>query len=369
MRLESARLRSAALQRRLDAWEAMAPRPPDNAEWVDARRAAEQARSGSAADEDSDVVKQQLLRDPAQRFPLGHNTSAWAREVDARTPSAFREAGGSGAALCDPSQALLSAAQLAPGAFGDAEAAAALRALRECGFVLLDDFFSAEATDALRAAYTLFRDDASGGAAPFRYPVQGAGRVEHMLPFAPPFNATRGAASFHHDPRLLRILRAFLGDGLKLELMTVIESTAGSADQRWHQGWRYLFHPEERLPPAALIVAVPLVDVNLEMGPTEICAGHNLRFYRGWRCPEPVSASTTRGTAILFDYKTLHRGPANRHPSLSRPMLSMVFSKLWFVNTEAMLNRGITLQQTLHQRRYWEQFLWHPPTADAQFVV
>jgi hypothetical protein len=31
-----------------------------------------------------------------------------------------------------------------------------------------------------RAAYT-FRDDASGGVAPFRYPVQGAGRVEHML--------------------------------------------------------------------------------------------------------------------------------------------------------------------------------------------
>ena len=52
-----------------------------------------------------------------------------------------------------------------------------------------------------------------------------------------------------------------------------------------------------------------------------------------------------------------------------RPMLSMVFSKLWFVNTEAMLNRGITLQQTLHQRRYWEQYVWHPPTEREQFVV
>ena len=77
-------------------------------------------------------------------------------------------------------QALLSAAQLAPGAFDDAEAAAGLRALRECGFVLLDDFFSAEATDAPRTAYTLFRDDVSGGVAPYRYPVQGAGRVEHI---------------------------------------------------------------------------------------------------------------------------------------------------------------------------------------------
>jgi hypothetical protein len=119
--------------------------------------------------------------DPAQRFPLGHNTSAWAREVDTRTPSAFREAVGSGATLSNPLQALLSAAQLAPGAFDDAEAVAGLRALRECGFVLLDNFFSAEATDAPRTTYTLFRDDVSGGAAPFRYPVQGVGRVEHML--------------------------------------------------------------------------------------------------------------------------------------------------------------------------------------------
>ena len=26
------------------------------------------------------------------------------------------------------------------------------------------------------------------------------------------------------------------------------------------QGWRYLFHPDERLPPFAVVVALPLVD-------------------------------------------------------------------------------------------------------------
>ena len=40
--------------------------------------------------------------------------------------------------------------------------------------------------------------------------------------------------------------------------MTVINSPPGSGDQRWHQGWRYLFHPNERLPPYAVVVALPL---------------------------------------------------------------------------------------------------------------
>ena len=46
-----------------------------------------------------------------------------------------------------------------------------------------------------------------------------------------------------------------------MELMTVITSPPGSKHQRWHQGWRYLFHPDERLPPFAVVVALPLDDV------------------------------------------------------------------------------------------------------------
>jgi len=35
--------------------------------------------------------------------------------------------------------------------------------------------------------------------------------------------------------------------------MTVITSPPGSKDQRWHQGWRQLFHPQEITPPYALV--------------------------------------------------------------------------------------------------------------------
>lgn len=42
---------------------------------------------------------------------------------------------------------------------------------------------------------------------------------------------------------------------------------------------------------------------------------------------------------------------------------------MFFLNTEAAINRGISLLQTLHQRRYWEQFTWHPRSVDDQFAV
>ena len=57
---------------------------------------------------------------------------------------------------------------------------------------------------------------------------------------------------------------------------------------------------------------------------------------------------------MLFDYKLLHRGPANRHPvnhryslahhltsPLASPMVSMVFSNMFFLNTWAYVNRCV----------------------------
>jgi len=133
------------------------------------------------------------------------------------------------------------------------------------------------------------------------------------------------------DYRVRAIVRAFLDADFKLELMTVIDSPPGSGNQRWHQGWRKLFHEAERIPPYSIVVALPLDDVTLEMGPTQFCPGKKRRFYHGWRCPEEsiVSAGSTMGTVIMFDYRLLHRGPANLG-NKSRPMVSMVFSNVFF---------------------------------------
>ena len=58
------------------------------------------------------------------------------------------------------------------------------------------------------------------------------------------------------------------------------------------------------------------VQVSPEMGPTEMCPGKKLRFYHGYRCQDHLRMATTAGTIAIFDYKTLHRGPANEHPTV-----------------------------------------------------
>ena len=243
----------------------------------------------------------------------------------------------------------------------------ASKILKECGFVYLDDLFTKAFVDELRDFYVDFVSEKNRNVnSNFRYPCQGKGRIEYMMPFAPPFNESNSAP--YADHRIRAIVSKFLGPPFKLELMTVINSLPGSGDQRWHQGWRYLFHETEHLPPYAIVVTVPLDDVTVEMGGTQFCPRKKLRFYHGWRCNDPVQAATTKGTVVMFDYKTLHRGPANLS-NRDRPMISMVFSKSWFLNSEAFVNRGISLVQSLHQRRYMEQWYWHPERKDDFFQV
>lgn len=241
----------------------------------------------------------------------------------------------------------------------------AVERLRECGVVYLDNLFSAAFVETLRQYYYDFIETEE--ASIFRYPCQGSGRIEHMMPFAPPFNVSE--TSPFGDHRLRDIISAFLGPPLKLELVTIINSQQGSGDQRWHQGWRYLFHEAERLPPYAVVVTIPLDDVTMAMGGTQFCPRKKMRFYHGWRCDDDyVQARTTKGTVVIFDYKTLHRGPGNLGIR-DRPMISMVFSKSFFFNSEAYVNRGISNEASLHQRRYLEQWVWHPDDKAGFFKV
>lgn len=317
------------------------------------------------AEEGSKEFENAIITDPKRRFPNGYNTTLWHEHLRNATPAAFRSADGDASNVdgcAEIRDVVLTPEELAM-PMSAAARAKARRALTDCGFVVLDNLIPAPTVARVREAYMRLRD--SSEAADYKYPCQGEGRVEHMLPFAPPFNDS----GVYDDPRLLQVVGDFLDEQFKLELMTVITSLPGSGDQRWHQGWRYLFHPDERLPPYALVATLPLQDVTPEMGPSEICPGRKLRLYYGWRCNDhSVALGSTSGTVVIFDYKTLHRGPANR-AGIERAMISMVYSKAFFLNTEAAVNRGISLLQTLHQRRYWEQFFWHPTSRSEQFRV
>ena len=376
-RAEALATKLTDVERRLSTYEALEPRAV-NTDWQETIEAAKQRR---LANETSSTFVDELFDTPSRRFPHGHDTSAWNEKLRGTTPRHFGEVGAEdeyideeqdspgGPEICyQLSQVVISERELHPPSGGPLSAETrrrSLHALRECGFVYLDNIYPADRVHAFRKAYERFR--ATPEAKAFEYPCQGQGRREHMLPFARPFNES----TIYSDPRLLTLLGDFLGDEFKMELMTVITSPPGSKNQRWHQGWRYLFHPDERLPPYAVVVALPLDDVTPEMGPTEMCPGKKRRFYYGWRCDSHAlpRLGTTAGTLVIFDYKTLHRGLGNDHPMKERPMVSMVFSRHFFINAEAFVNRGISLAATLNLRRYWEQWFWHPDSREDQYAV
>lgn len=122
--------------------------------------------------------------------------------------------------------------------------------LKECGFVILKKFFDKQLLQNVYENFETFKK--SPEALPFRYPCQGVGRFEYMLPFAPPFNTS----IVYQDRRLHDILFEFLQSRFKLELQTIITSEPGAGFQRFHQGHQGLFHPSERLPPYAVVVGV-----------------------------------------------------------------------------------------------------------------
>eukprot|EP00041_Stephanoeca_diplocostata_P007924 m.113721 g.113721 ORF g.113721 m.113721 type:complete len:177 (+) comp17097_c0_seq1:1293-1823(+) len=89
------------------------------------------------------------------------------------------------------------------------------------------------------------------------------------------------------------------------------------------------------LPPHALTVFVGLDDVDQAQGWPEFFRGsHQQSVAReleaGAAVDPPVSFPVTKQSAIVFDYRIVHRGTANTHATKDRPLLYLVYAKPWF---------------------------------------
>jgi ectoine hydroxylase-related dioxygenase (phytanoyl-CoA dioxygenase family) len=122
---------------------------------------------------------------------------------------------------------------------------------------------------------------------------------------------------------------ALLGPNFILSALGVVLSFPGSNDQRIHRDQNPLFTlpVDTALPPYAVTLGMPLVDMVPEMGGTSILVGSNRQ-----EGTEGLSYSTpilNMGSGYLFDYRALHFGQANRSRKV-RPLLTAVFSKPWW---------------------------------------
>jgi Phytanoyl-CoA dioxygenase (PhyH) len=157
----------------------------------------------------------------------------------------------------------------------------------------------------------------------------GNGRFEMVMRLTGAFDAR-----VYANPVLLRFLIPLIGQDMRLSGVSAVASYPGAEQQHVHRDAGHLF-PDylvgPNLPTYAINVALPLIDVDLTIGPTAIWPGTH-RFAGGGEVANgtpPTVHTFQRGDAILIDYRTLHGGLPNMS-QIVRPILYLVYARNWF---------------------------------------
>jgi hypothetical protein len=199
--------------------------------------------------------------------------------------------------------------------------------LAEHGCVLLPGAFDRALVESLRDAYLTFieaalqRDHARGrvGDQRFMVPVE----------VKPPFDDPRLSA----NPLVLPILKRQLGDDCIMNSFGSVVALPGAASQVRHVDHDFLFGFAESvsLPPWAMTLVVPLVDLDHSTGTTAVFEGSHRREALADEGRQPSLPWARMGDGFLMDYRLWHFGTMNDGTRL-RPILYLVYSRPWFLD-------------------------------------
>jgi ectoine hydroxylase-related dioxygenase (phytanoyl-CoA dioxygenase family) len=167
----------------------------------------------------------------------------------------------------------------------------------------------------------------------------GADRYMFTLRLQPPFMDP----AIYAAPRVLPVVRELLGEDCVLQSIGAVCAYPGSETQHVHRDHPDLFTESAGLsaflPPFALHVVLPLVDLNESTGTTALWEGSHrfktqseeqhyskeeLMRLEGAALPWPKM-----GDCYFMDFRLRHAGTANVS-NLPRPILYLVYSRLWF---------------------------------------
>lgn len=141
------------------------------------------------------------------------------------------------------------------------------------------------------------------------------------------------------------------GPSYHLTNLSAVIATPGAEEQKWHADGGHL-NLERHLPCHCLNVFVSMVDMSLELGPTEFRPGTH--YHTRNLAPMILAAKARKtlrpptlpilkkGDMVLFDYRILHRGKKNFSLDQNRAVLVMTFSKCWFKDVLNYPKRRIT---------------------------
>ncbi len=192
------------------------------------------------------------------------------------------------------------------------------------GFLKIENLFPPAFIETLATAY---RDN---------IPLESGTEASHRrhivpIPFTSPFNDPM----LYANPILLPILEALLGPNCILNTLGSITALPGCTDQHLHADHIPLFEENltlsNQIPPFAITVGVPLLDIDLLNGPTKIWSGSHLTY--------PIDQNMTaypkhflhgpKGSCYFWDYRTFHAGGSN-HSEEVRSLLYLAYTRRWF---------------------------------------
>lgn len=225
--------------------------------------------------------------------------------------------------------------------FAGENRAAASTALRKDGVVVLDQLLSVETIDSLRASVMQRHPEFADKALLTDFQDNGEGRFISAVAIS---RAVHDSGVLHL-PALMALSESALGPAWVVDGFGMLMAFPGCTEQHHHRDGTELF-PETKLgailPPFALTVLIPLVDVDGDNGATAFQPGTH-RYPPGEADIEPATAALPRGSLIAWNFETLHWGLPNRSDR-PRPALYLTLCRPFWTD---MTNFGGTARTRL----------------------
>jgi len=213
----------------------------------------------------------------------------------------------------------------------------AAKLFRHHGAIWLENVLPVALVKKLAQAYQQAYTSATAAQLRQRHAVVGDQRFMITITIEPPFNTPR----LYANPILSQVLSSLLGSQFAISSFGSVVTLPGAEDQPIHFDHPPLFEAEKdctSLPPYAITVVVPLVQIEAETGSTAIWEGSHRKSGSRKQLVELMNDPSWSGSVhplprlgdvYLMDYRVLHGGMANNCDQ-PRPILYLVYGRPWF---------------------------------------
>jgi ectoine hydroxylase-related dioxygenase (phytanoyl-CoA dioxygenase family) len=208
------------------------------------------------------------------------------------------------------------------------------QAFAERGYLVVERLFDPALIDSVRDEYQAQYGSRDPGNLPLHMNV-GDRRLHLPIQLRGPILE----ADFYANRMLMAILAALFRAPFLIDSVTCVTALPGADDQRHHCDHPRLFSEPgslaASLPPYAITVAIPLVDLNPTTGTTKLFpSSMGAREEADGTPPkfgEEICPYVARGGCFLMDYRLWHRGMRNA-ADYDRPVLYIVYAREWFTD-------------------------------------